>query len=97
MPVNGSVNGLPTEFAGAKLISAAKYDFTELQARQVVAQVKGVVGSQGGQMPISDPAGILMLGVVLDKLAEISERLAELEMRASGGSAARVVLQTEKP
>lgn len=65
------------------IIAPSNYDFTELQARQTVAQVKKVVGSQGGQMPITDVAGILIMGVILDKLAELSDRVAVIENAAS--------------
>lgn len=65
------------------IIAPNNYDFTELQARQIIAQVKKVVGSQGGQMPVTDVVGVLLIGVLLEKLSELSDRVAVIENAAS--------------
>lgn len=74
--INGSMP------AGVPLIMpAAKFDFGELQFRQVYEQVKKAVGAAGGQVPIGDPIGVLAMGIVMDKLNEISARIERLEAR----------------
>lgn len=62
---------------------SVKYEFGDLQFRAVHAQVKKLVGQQGGQIPITDPFAVLALGLVMDKLNEMSERLAVLEEKSS--------------
>lgn len=61
--------------------AAAKFDFTETQFRLIQAQVKKFVGAQGGQVLIADPLGVLAMGIVMDKLNEISARIERLEAR----------------
>lgn len=66
--------------SGVPLITpSVKFEFNEMTARALVAQVKKVVGAGGGNIPVSDPASVLILGVVLDKLAGIEERLSRIE------------------
>lgn len=82
------------EFAGAQLIAARKMDFGEPQLRELLKQVNKAVAANSGQMPIVDPAGLLALGVVFEKLEQICARLDKLEEAApkrvvfgpSGGS-----------
>lgn len=76
----GGTNGMAS---GGLIIPPNSYDFTELQARQVLAQVKKVVGAQGGQMPIPDVTMILFVGVLLDKLNQIGDRLTVIEQAMS--------------
>lgn len=63
----------------APLIGAPKMEFGEFQMRGLLEQVKKAVSANGGQMPIADPAGLLSMGVLLEKLVKIEERLAALE------------------
>lgn len=67
--------------SSATIISPNKFEFNELQLRKAVREVKAVVAGQGGAMPVVDPMGLLGLGVILDKLTEISERLDKIEAR----------------
>lgn len=69
-----NLNGMST----AQIISPVKFEFGEAQVTAMIAQVKKVAGS-GGAIPVNDPASLLVLGVVMEKLAEISARLAALE------------------
>lgn len=70
------INGM----AGAQII-APKVTFGEAQLRGMLDHVRKSVAANGGQMPIPDPAGLLALGIVLDKLTEISDRMAVLEAK----------------
>lgn len=75
------MNGTPV--AAGLIIPPNNYDFTEMQAREILKQVKRVVGSQGGQMPIGDVAGVLMMGVLLEKLIALDAKVDALLMARS--------------
>lgn len=91
------MNGSDVNLLGAQIITPHKFEFGEFQLRKAVSEVKKAVGSQGGQMPVPDPMGLLGLGVILDKLTEISDRLDRLEatknnsVNTSGGLGGAVV------
>lgn len=71
-----SANG--SAVSAGLIIPPNNYDFTELQAREIIKQVKRVVGSQGGQMPVGDVVGVLMMGVLLEKLTALEAKVEAL-------------------
>lgn len=61
----------------APIIGAPRVEVNEAFCRGAVEQVRKIV-SQTGQLPISDPASVLLLALVLDKLDALNARLDAL-------------------
>ena len=75
------VNGAKRALAGGTMLGgvqpADKYG--EMQFRQTLTAVERMLKAQGGGSPIVDPIGFLTLGLVMDKLNELSSRLVTIE------------------
>lgn len=59
--------------------SPVKFEFSEIMFRGMVNSVKQEAERVGGAVPMPDPAGLLALGLVMDKLNDIQERLTAIE------------------
>lgn len=60
-----------------------KFEFDENHFRGMVKHVHGTAENSGGAIPMPDPASLMALGLVMDKLNDISARLAKLEAAVS--------------
>lgn len=58
-----------------------KFDVTEGWYRTLAGQIKSDIERMGGGIPMPDPGGFILFGLVLDKLNDISERLKALELK----------------
>lgn len=78
-----NLSGVNGAIIGGQIISPVKFEFGEPQLAALITQVKKVATQHGGALPVQNPVEILALGLVLEKLAQISEQLAVIEVRAS--------------
>lgn len=79
MSINGrDAGGIPLLH---KQPPTVKFDVTEGWYRTMAGQIKADIERMGGGIPMPDPGGFILIGLVLDKLNDISARLAALEMK----------------
>lgn len=58
-----------------------EFDNTETMHRRIGQSVIETIKQNNGNMPMADPAGYLLAIVALDKIDELSKRLATIEDR----------------
>lgn len=76
MNINGHGGGHP--LIGQKPQRRA-IDMTEVALRSMIDNVKKQCEDMGGMVPSPDPAGLLAVGIILDKLNAITKRLDKIE------------------
>lgn len=84
-----TINGAHVDLSQGKILEPKppQVEFHEDVLRHVIDQTKMEIARHGGALPIVDPTGNVIFGLVLDKLDAISLRLQKLESMLGGSQA----------
>lgn len=80
------------------VLGAGAFRFTELHFQQMVKGVTDTLVRVGGQLPVVAPEILLTCAIMIDKLNDISTRLAALESKSydAGGAQSDQQISTVK-